>query len=89
MVRANYPVTGNRFDGHSLLRQAKEELASTLAEVYAQLRRKEETLRYLELAYVQHAPYIAHIQSNSHSDFLHSEPRYRAIVKKMGLPPVY
>jgi TolB-like protein/DNA-binding winged helix-turn-helix (wHTH) protein len=59
------------------------------AEVYAQLRRREETLRYLELAYVQHAPYIAHIQFNSHFDFLHSEPRYRAIVKKMGLPPAY
>src|SRR6266849_5224123 len=29
-VRANYPVTGNMFDGHSLLRQAKEELAATL-----------------------------------------------------------
>ena len=58
-------------------------------EVYAQLRRTEETLRYLELAYGQHAPYIAHIQCNSNFDFLHSEPRYRAIVKKMGLPPAF
>jgi hypothetical protein len=59
------------------------------AEVCAQLRRKEETLRYLELAYVQHAPYLAHIQFNAHFDFLHSEPLYRAIVKKMGPPPAY
>jgi len=58
-------------------------------EAYAQLNRKEETLRYLELAYEQHAPFIAHIQCNSHFDFLHSEPRYRAIVKKMGLPPAF
>jgi len=29
-VRVNYPVMGNRIDGHSLLRQAKEELAATL-----------------------------------------------------------
>jgi len=29
-VRVNYPVMGNRIDGHSLLRQAKEEVASTL-----------------------------------------------------------
>jgi tetratricopeptide (TPR) repeat protein len=57
------------------------------AEVYAQLKRKEETLYYLELAYKEHAPFIAHIQSNSHFDFLHSEPRYRSIVKKIGLPP--
>jgi TolB-like protein/DNA-binding winged helix-turn-helix (wHTH) protein/predicted Zn-dependent protease len=57
------------------------------AEVYAQLKRKEETLRYLELAYKEHAPFIAHIQCNAHFDFVHSDPRYRAIVKKMGLPP--
>jgi TolB-like protein/DNA-binding winged helix-turn-helix (wHTH) protein len=59
------------------------------AELYAQLNRKEETLRYLDLAYEQHAPFIAHLQCNSHFDFLHFEPRYRAIVKKMGLPPAY
>src|ERR1039458_395461 len=28
--RVNYPVMGNRIDGHSLLRQTKEDLASTL-----------------------------------------------------------
>jgi hypothetical protein len=59
------------------------------AEVYAQLNRKQETLRYLELSYGEHAPFIAHIQCNSWFDFLHSEPRYRAIVKKMRLPPAY
>jgi hypothetical protein len=59
------------------------------AEVYAQLQRKEETLRYLELAYEQHAPFIPHIQCDSNLDFLHSEPRYRALVKKMGIPPAF
>ena len=28
--RVNYPVMGNRIDGHSLLRQTKEDLAATL-----------------------------------------------------------
>ena len=28
--RVNYPMMGNRIDGHSLLRQTKEDLASTL-----------------------------------------------------------
>jgi hypothetical protein len=59
------------------------------AEVYAQLNRKEETLRYLELAYEQHAPFIPHLQCDSRFDFLHSEPRYRAIVKKIGLAPTF
>jgi len=63
--------------------------AIDFAEAYAQLKRKEETLHYLELAYGQHAPFIAHIQCNSNFDFLHSDPRYRAIVKKIGLRPVY
>jgi hypothetical protein len=29
------------------------------------------------------------LQHDVNFDFLHSEPRYRAIVKKMGLPPAY
>jgi TolB-like protein/DNA-binding winged helix-turn-helix (wHTH) protein len=63
--------------------------AIEFAGAYAQLKRKEETLRYLELAYEQHAPFIAHIQCYSDFDFLHSEPRYRAIVTKMGLPAAF
>jgi len=59
------------------------------AEAYAQLKRKEETLHYLELAYEQHAPFIAHLQCTSNFDFLHTDPRYRSIVKKMALPPAF
>ena len=59
------------------------------AETYARLKRTEETLRYLELAYKEHAPFMAHIQWNSDFDFLHSDPRYLAIVRKMGLPPEF
>ena len=53
------------------------------------LGRKEETLHYLELAYQERAPFIVFIQSHPSFDFLHSEPRYRAIVNKVGLPPAY
>ena len=56
---------------------------------YAQLRRKEETLRYLEQAYEEHAPDMVRVQGFPDFDFVHSEPRYRAIIKKMGLPPAY
>ena len=34
-VRVNYPVMGNRIDGHSLLRQAQEKFASTEINHYA------------------------------------------------------
>ena len=53
------------------------------------LKHREETLRYLEQAYRERSPFLIHIQSSPNFEFLHSEPRYRAIVKKMGLPPAF
>ncbi len=54
--------------------------------VYARLKRKDETLGYLERAYQEREPWLAHIQNLPYLDFLHSDPRYQAIVRKMGLP---
>ncbi len=48
---------------------------------------KEETLHWLEQAYAEHVPWLAFIQNEPDFDFIHSDPRYRAIVKKLGLPP--
>ena len=56
------------------------------AGLYACLKRKEEALHYLEEAYQERAPRVVFIPNNGNFDFLHSEPRYQAIVKKMGLP---
>ena len=53
------------------------------------LRSTEETLRYLEQAYEERSPFLVFVQSDANFDFLHAEPRYRAIIKKMGLPPAY
>lgn len=53
------------------------------------LKRKEETLRYLEQAYRERAPFMIHIQCNPNFDFLHAEPRFRALVRKMDLPPAF
>lgn len=57
-----------------------------LSDIYACLKRKEEALHYLEQSYRERAPWLVRIQSNPDYDFLHSDPRYQAIVKKMGLP---
>jgi len=54
---------------------------------YARLGRKDEALRYLEKAYDEHVPWLILIQSEPDFDSLHSDPRYQAIVKKLGLPP--
>jgi TolB-like protein/DNA-binding winged helix-turn-helix (wHTH) protein/Tfp pilus assembly protein PilF len=48
---------------------------------------KEATLKYLEAAYRDHDPDLIFLQNDPMFDFLHSEPRYQAIVKKMGLTP--
>jgi TolB-like protein/DNA-binding winged helix-turn-helix (wHTH) protein len=58
-----------------------------LALRYARLGRKDETLHGLEQAYAEHVPWLIFIQSEPDLDFLHSDPRYQAIVKKLGLLP--
>jgi TolB-like protein/DNA-binding winged helix-turn-helix (wHTH) protein len=71
-----------------LKKQARKGYVAQLdfAAVYAHLRRKEEALHYLELAYQEREPWLVQLQNMPSFDFLHSEPRYQVIVKKMGLP---
>jgi TolB-like protein/DNA-binding winged helix-turn-helix (wHTH) protein len=72
-------------------RRAAKEYVSPMefAGMYGRLRSTEETLRYLEEAYEERSPFLVFVQSDANFDFLHAEPRYRAIIKKMGLPPAY
>jgi len=51
----------------------------------AEARRKEETLKLLEDAYREHSPRLVFLQSEPVLDFLHAEPRFQAIVRKVGL----
>jgi len=46
-------------------------------------------MKYLEASYRMHDPDLIFIQNEPLFDFLHSDPRYRALVKKIGLPPAY
>jgi TolB-like protein len=55
---------------------------------YARLRRKDETIRYLERAYQEHTPFLVHLPHDPNFYFVHSDPRFQAIITKMGLPPV-
>jgi TolB-like protein/DNA-binding winged helix-turn-helix (wHTH) protein/Tfp pilus assembly protein PilF len=50
---------------------------------------KDETMKYLEASYRMHDPDLIFIQNQPLFDFLHSDPRYQSLVKKMGLPPAY
>jgi hypothetical protein len=46
-------------------------------------------LKYLEAAVQEHSAWLVFIQNEPIFDFLHPDERYRAIVKKIGLPPAY
>jgi TolB-like protein len=74
-----------------LKRKAAKQYVSPMefADAYALLGRKEETMRFLEESYQKRSPRLVFLQSDLNFDFLHSDPRYRAIVNKMGLPPAY
>ncbi len=56
-----------------------------LAEWYAILDKKDESLDWLEKAYKEHRPNIPRINNNPRFDNLRTEPRFQAIIKKMGL----
>ena len=57
--------------------------------IYARLGRKEETLQFLEQAYRTHSPHLTFVLHEPEFDFLHSDERYRAIVRQVGLPPAF
>jgi TolB-like protein/DNA-binding winged helix-turn-helix (wHTH) protein/Tfp pilus assembly protein PilF len=73
-----------------LKNRAEREYVSpfTLAAYAAQARQKEEAIHYLQAAFEEHAPHLVHLQHQPEFDFLHSDPRYWDIVRKMGLPPL-
>ena len=56
---------------------------------YAYLRDKANTLKSLDQAYREHYPWLILVQNEPVFDFVHSDPRYQAMIKKMGLPPAY
>jgi hypothetical protein len=49
---------------------------------------REETLRLLEEAYRERSPRPVFLQNEPNFDFLHAEPRYQALVQKIGLPAI-
>jgi TolB-like protein/DNA-binding winged helix-turn-helix (wHTH) protein len=55
------------------------------AKAYAVLGDKGETMKYLEECYRTRAPRLIMVQNEPRFDFLHSDPRYHALLKKIGL----
>jgi tetratricopeptide (TPR) repeat protein len=63
-------------------------LAFSIARSIACTGDKDETLKYLEAAYRDHSTEIVGLQNDPIFDFLHSDPRYQALIKEVGLSSV-
>lgn len=60
-----------------------------LAALHAELGEREASLALLEEGFQQRAPNILFLQTNPAFDFLHTDPRYRSLVQRVGLPPAH
>lgn len=54
--------------------------------LHAMLHEREETLQALEQSFQDRTPFLVYIQTDSTFDFLHNDPRYLALIRKIGLP---
>jgi TolB-like protein/DNA-binding winged helix-turn-helix (wHTH) protein len=92
-VRRAFDQGGYRAVAEWLLRRdqdkARKEYVSPffLALDYARLERKDDTLHFLEGAFQERSPEMVFLQKRPHFDFLHSDLRFQALVRKVGLPP--
>jgi eukaryotic-like serine/threonine-protein kinase len=71
-----------------LLKESKRGYVSpsSLAVIYARLGNKENAFLYLEKAYANHDYGLSGIKFDRDLYFLHSDPRYADLLKRMGLP---
>jgi len=57
-----------------------------LAHYYARAGQRNETLSQLEAAVTERTPFLVFLETEPDFDFVHDDARYRAIVKRIGLP---
>ena len=61
-----------------------------IADLHGRLSEHDETLALLEQGANERDPLLLLLaQSDPAFDFLHADPRYRSLIQKMGLPPMY
>jgi hypothetical protein len=75
----------------SLQKKASTQYVSSvdLSLLYAQLGDRDHALSLLEEGFSEHSPLLLWIQCDPAYDFLHTDERYRSIIKRVGLPPAY
>jgi len=87
-----YAATGNRDEALKIVdmmkERVKEQRASPIgiANIYANLGDKDQAIEWLEKAYSEHHPLLRQIQNARVWDGLRSDPRFKDLLKRMGLP---
>jgi tetratricopeptide (TPR) repeat protein len=59
-----------------------------LAGAYARLGERDRAFEWLERAYAQRSPRLPHVREMVEFDNLRSDPRFNALLRRIGLPPV-
>ena len=59
-----------------------------IAIVYAGLGDKDQAFAFLDRAYEEHSPFMNHLPVENFFDNLRSDPRFNALMRRMGLPAV-
>jgi tetratricopeptide (TPR) repeat protein len=57
-----------------------------IATIYAGLGDRTKMFEYLEKAYQERVPYLVYVVVDPHFDALHDDPRFRDLVRRIGLP---
>jgi hypothetical protein len=57
-----------------------------IATIYAGLGDRGKTFEYLEKAYQGRVPYLVYLAVDPHFDDFRADPRFRELVRKIGLP---
>jgi len=82
---------GNRTEAKTIIEQLKEQsrqryvAPSLIALIYSALAENDEAFEWLEKAYEVRDSFLLYHQAGSYSDGLRSDPRFTALLKKMGL----
>ena len=71
-----------------LIAKFSKTLAYQIAEVYGWRGEKDKALEWLERAYHQHDGGLIYLRHDHYLASLRNEPRYRALLQKLNLPPV-
>ena len=57
-----------------------------IATIYAGLGDRTKMFEYLEKAYQERVPYLVYLAVDPHFDAFHADPRFRDLVRRIGLP---